>query len=182
MNLEPRGMGMITQKFRGKVRYSCKIIIYLLKLGVQILRIITVSMATRFFDPLGVVSIITILFKIFFQKLCEDGVSWDDPLTGELLTGRNQLISALQGTRFFVVRRCYLTDTAGMPKSARIAGFCDASAKAYAVVAYLRLKTETSVCVRFLSAKTCVSPLGGMTIPCLELSSALLLSKLIPGV
>ena len=40
--LEPSGMGVIERKFRGKVQYFCKIIIYLLKLGVRVFRIITV--------------------------------------------------------------------------------------------------------------------------------------------
>ena len=34
-----------------------------------------VSLATRFFDPLGVLSPITIRFKIFFQKLCQSKIS-----------------------------------------------------------------------------------------------------------
>ena len=55
-------------------------------------------------------------------------------------------------------------------------GFCDAA------VVYLRIEGETQVCVRFIAAKTHVAPLGGMTIPRLELLSALLLSKLIVNV
>ena len=42
--IEPRCMGVIKRKFRGKTQYFAKIIIYLLKLGVQIFRIITVLM------------------------------------------------------------------------------------------------------------------------------------------
>ena len=33
-----------------------------------------VSMTARFFDPLGIVSPVTVLFKMFFQRLCESGV------------------------------------------------------------------------------------------------------------
>ena len=47
---------------------------------------------------------------------------------------------------------------------------------------YLRIEGETQVCVRFIAAKTRVAPLGGMTIPRLELLSALFLSKLIVNV
>ncbi len=39
----------------------------------------------KFFDPLGVVAPITILFKIFAQKLCEARVGWDEALSGRLL-------------------------------------------------------------------------------------------------
>ena len=55
-----------------------------------------VSMATTFFNPLGVVQPVIILFKIFFQRLCEARVSWNDLLTGEVLTGWNPLIFALK--------------------------------------------------------------------------------------
>lgn len=141
-----------------------------------------VSMTARFFDPLGVVSPVTVLFKMFFQRLCEERVNWDTPLTGNLLREWNQLLSSLQGPEPLVIPRCYFSGTPDSLKSARLVGFCDASAKAYAAVVYLRLEGETQVCVRFIAAKTRVAPLGGMTIPRLELLSALLLSKLMVNV
>ena len=81
-----------------------------------------------------------------------------------------------------MIPRCYFSDVPDCPKSVRLVGFCDASAKAYAAVVYLRIEGETQVSVRFVAAKTRVAPLGGMTIPRLELLSALLLSKLIVSV
>lgn len=51
-----------------------------------------VSMATRFYDPLGVVSPVTILF--------------DEPLSGDLLAEWNGLVSALQGAKLIVIPRC----------------------------------------------------------------------------
>ena len=141
-----------------------------------------VSMTARFFDPLGVVSPVTILFKMFFQCLCEAGVGWDAPLTGDLLKEWKQLLSSLQGPESLVIPRCYFSDIPDCSKSVRLIGFCDASTKAYAAVVYLRIEGEAQVCVRFVAAKTRVAPLGGMMIPRLELLSALLLSKLIVGV
>ena len=141
-----------------------------------------VSMTARFFDPLGVVSPVTILFKMFFQCLCEAGVGWDAPLTGDLLKEWKQLLSSLQGPESLVIPRCYFSDIPDCSKSVRLIGFCDASTKSYAAVVYLRIEGEAQVCVRFIAAKTRVAPLGGMTIPRLELLSALLLSKLIVGV
>ena len=58
-------------------------------------------MTARFFDPLGVVSSVTILFKMFFQRLCEARVGWDAPLTEDLLREWDQLLSSLRGTRVF---------------------------------------------------------------------------------
>jgi hypothetical protein len=45
-----------------------------------------VSLATRFYDPLGIISPITVRFKQLFQKLCERKLDWDENLMGELLT------------------------------------------------------------------------------------------------
>ena len=115
---------------------------------------------------------------MFFQCLCK-AVGWYAPLTGDLLKEWNQLLSSLQGPESLVIPRCYFSDIPDCPKSVRLIGFCHASTKAYAGVVYLRIEGEAQVCVRFVAAKTRVAPLGGMTIPHLELLSALLLSKLI---
>ena len=58
-------------------------------------------------------------------------------------------------------------------------GFCDASAKAYRAVVFLRIVTTCASYVRFLSSKTRVVPLSEQTIPHLELLSAVVLSRLI---
>ncbi len=55
------------------------------------------------------------------------------------------------------------------PKAARLIGFCDASAKAYAAIVYLRVENENHVDVKFLAAKTRVTPVLGVTIPRLDL-------------
>ena len=54
-----------------------------------------VSIETKFFDPLGILTPLTVRFKLLFQHLCEAQVEWDEPLTGELLTEWNALKSDL---------------------------------------------------------------------------------------
>ena len=93
---------------------------------------------------------------MFFQRLCVDGVGWDDTLTEDLLEEWKGLLSALQGPESLAIPRCYFN---GPTKSVGLIGFCDASAKAYAAVVYLRLEDEEHVVVRFLAAKTRVGPL-----------------------
>ena len=63
-----------------------------------------------------------------------------------------------------------------------LCGFCDASLEAYAAVVYLLMETENGHSVRFLAAKTRVSPLRRQSIPRLELLSALLLSRLMRSI
>ena len=80
-----------------------------------------------------------------------------------------------------VVPRCVFGDAA-QPTSIQLVGFCDASTRAYAAVVYMWLRSETCVDVKFLASRTRVAPIGGTSVPRLELLSALLLSKLIASV
>ena len=44
-----------------------------------------VSLATRFFDPTGVITPLPIRIKLLLHQLCETKVGWDEPLEGKLL-------------------------------------------------------------------------------------------------
>ena len=43
-----------------------------------------VGTASRFKDPIGFVSPVTICFKVMFQDLCEAKLDWDDVIPPEL--------------------------------------------------------------------------------------------------
>lgn len=139
-----------------------------------------ISIATRFYDPLGVLSPITVRFKQLFQKLCEKQVEWDEPLTEELLIEWESLTSDLQHFTPLKLPRCY--PRAANDESLSLRGFCDASEKAYAAVVYLQAGEGIAMRTQFLCSKTRVAPVKKMTIPRLELLSALLLARLISTV
>ena len=142
-----------------------------------------ISLVGKFYDPLGLLSPIVTQFKIFLQELCEAKLDWDQPITGRLLEEWIQLSLSLQeGPQIFVLPRCYLDCVKEQVISYSLCGFCDSSLKAYAAVVYLLVKTSSGCYVRFIAAKTRVSPLKTQTIPRLELLSALLLSRLISSV
>ena len=67
---------------------------------------------------------------------------------------------------------------AGQP-TLQLIGFYDASQMAYAAVMYLRATIDNESTLTLLTAKTRVAPLKTVTIPRLELLSALLLARLI---
>ena len=81
-----------------------------------------VSIATRFFDPLGVVTPVTVLFKMFCQQLCEVKIGWDEPLTGSLLEKWDQLLLMLRSAEGIVIPRYLFCDIA-QPTSTRLFGF-----------------------------------------------------------
>lgn len=139
-----------------------------------------VGVTARIFDPLGVLSPVTIMFKMFFQRLCEEQVGWDEPLPTDLKMEWDRLSQAFNGpTTSMSIAHCYDTEEFNV---ARLVGFCDASSKAYAAVVYLRYESEHGARSTFVAAKTRVAPLGTTTIPRLELMSALLLARLITSV
>ncbi len=138
-----------------------------------------VSIASKFYDPIGFVSPITICFKMAFQELCEEKIDWDEPLSGSLLTRWRSMVARMQEARPIMLPRFYLHGVASVPESYSLQGFCDASTRAYAAVVYLLVETPTSRHVRFVAAKTRVAPTKPQTIPRLELLSALLLARLI---
>ena len=92
-----------------------------------------VALTARIFDPLGVLSPVTVRFKVFFQILCEEKIGWDDPFSTELLAEWSHLIKMMQGSTTISIPRCYNPWPFG---AAQLVGFCDASAKAYAAVVY----------------------------------------------
>uniref|UniRef100_A0A1X7V2N7 Uncharacterized protein n=1 Tax=Amphimedon queenslandica TaxID=400682 RepID=A0A1X7V2N7_AMPQE len=60
----------------------------------------------------------------------------------------------------------------------QLVGFCDASINAFAAVVYIRVVGEAPTSISILASKTRVVPLKTVTIPRLELLSALLLARL----
>jgi hypothetical protein len=138
-----------------------------------------IGLVGRFYDPLGFLAPIVVKFKMFFQELCGAKLEWDEPLSGGLLSRWNVLKSSLYETQPISIPRCYFAVISGPFVSHTLCGFCDASLKAYAGVVYLLSETESGPLVRFVAAKTRVSPLKEQTIPRLELLSALLLARLL---
>ena len=65
-----------------------------------------VGVGSKFYDPLGFISPVTIQFKMLFQELCLSKIHWDEPLSGELLSKWNSLVSNFQST-VMTIPRCY---------------------------------------------------------------------------
>lgn len=125
-----------------------------------------VSLVGRFYDLLGLLSLIVIQYKVFLQEMCAMKMDWDQSLSGNLLQKWHQLVSSLQEKQTFVTPRCYVNGTIdGGVISFQLCGFCNASCMAYGAVVYLLIETSTGRQVRFVASKTRVVPLKSQTIP-----------------
>lgn len=141
-----------------------------------------ISLASRIYDPMGIISPVTVQFKILAQTLCRAKLGWDEELSGELLQKWEELRNRMCAVKPITIPRCYLQRSSRCSTRFNLIGFCDASLQAYAAVIYLLMKGDSESYSCLVASKTRVAPLSKQTIPRLELISALLLSKLISQV
>jgi hypothetical protein len=137
-----------------------------------------ISIASKFYDPLGFISPIIVQMKLLFQSLCDSGIEWDAPITEELKSKWLKLVNDLQETKPMTLPRCYFVHIKEKVLARQLHGFCDASISAYAAVVYLVVTTTTRRYATFVTAKTRVAPSQKQTIPRLELLSAVILARL----
>ena len=138
-----------------------------------------VSVIGQIYDSLKFLSPVTIQFKKLMQKVCNAKLGWDQALQGELLKEWNKLVQDLEGSAQIAVHRCYFESGPDNRTSYCLYGFCDASSMAYAVVVYLVRENVGHKGSTFVTSKTRVVPLKSLTIPRLELLSAVLLARLV---
>ena len=79
-----------------------------------------IGFATRFYDPLGMMSPITVNFKMFFQELCKSKIDWDELLADDLLPVWKQLTSSILHAEPIVVPRCYFPSLSSVLFLARL--------------------------------------------------------------
>ncbi|UYV74002.1 hypothetical protein LAZ67_11001790 [Cordylochernes scorpioides] len=139
------------------------------------------SLIARIYDPLGWMAPLVIIFKIMLQKLWAKGCNWDERLpeciqrqwTG--IEGDINQLNKISIPRYIPCRNSFLT--------LELHGFCDSSEKAYAAVICVKFcKHDGSIDISLIASKTKVAPIKALSLPRLELCSALLLANLFVAV
>ena len=69
-----------------------------------------VGVVSRFYDPIGLLSPVIIVFKVFLQELTKAGMNWDEPLTNSCLERWKALVESLQRSPPITIPRFYLYD------------------------------------------------------------------------
>lgn len=135
------------------------------------------SEISRVFDPLGLISPVTVRAKILMQSLWREQLKWDDLIPPELISKYLSYRSELRELKDFRISRFLRLN--GQSNS-QLIGFCDASKYAYCAVVYSRsVDRESNMDCRLVCAKTRVAPVKEITIPKLELEAFVLLAKIV---
>ncbi|CAI6368824.1 unnamed protein product [Macrosiphum euphorbiae] len=129
------------------------------------------------YDPIGLISPVLILGKIFIQQLWGMKMSWDDIIPSELQARWIKFYNSLQSLHELAIPRKVINTA---DSKVTIHGFCDASQEAFGACIYLRSASPNGqVQVHLLASKSRVAPMKATTIPRLELCGAVLLSELL---
>ena len=66
-----------------------------------------ISLVSRIYDPLGLISPVIVRFKVLFQELCQAKLDWDEPFTESLKERWKLLLAGLQTFGALRVPRLY---------------------------------------------------------------------------
>jgi len=131
------------------------------------------------YDPLGFAAPFTLPAKALLQDLCRQNLGWDDPIPAEYLARWRKWLDELPKLEHLKVNRCFKPNDFGKVSSGQLHHFADASQHAYGAVTYLCVTNpEGDVHCSFIIGKSRLSPLKQLTIPRLELSAAVVATRL----
>ena len=136
----------------------------------------------KIFDPLGRISHIPSMLKVFIQKLFRLKLSWDEILPENLSNEWTAMMSELTKVHLIAVPRYYFGIIQSKPTKIELFGFCDASSIAFAALVYAKITSCGQSSIQLVCSKTRVTPLAKHSIPRLELLSCLILARLISTV
>ena len=137
------------------------------------------STIARIFDPLGLVGPVIAKAKMFLQSLWLLKIDWGDPLPEREVRDWSRFLTSLRTLVVEIPRSIFQPETVCI----ELHGFADASSKCFGAVVYAKTTTASSdILIRLVTSKSRCAPVKVVTIPRLELSAAVLLSKLMKRV
>ncbi|XP_011860315.1 PREDICTED: uncharacterized protein LOC105557632 [Vollenhovia emeryi] len=135
------------------------------------------SEISRLFDPLGLVGPVMTLAKVLMQELWTCRIGWDDAVPMRVHNSWLLIRSQLSALESIKINR--LVTKGSDAGKISLHGFCDASEQAYGACIYIVYRgTNNENSTALICSKFRVAPLKTLSLPRLELSGALLLTRL----
>ena len=137
------------------------------------------SMTSSLYDPLGLVSPVSLIPKLIMQNLCRLKYDWDDEVPETISQKWTQWAQKLDCLANLKIKRCIKPDGLAEEYVAELHHFADASEYAYGAASYLKIYDihGNSAC-SLLMGKSRLAPIKPLTIPRLELSAAVVAVRL----
>ena len=132
------------------------------------------QISSKTYDPLGLLSPVTIRAKLLIQELWQQKLEWDEPLPLTLKTKWHSIAEDIQEASKNTLPRCFFSEYVSPTSTTYLHVFADSSLKAYGAVAYVSHGHQSSL----VMAKSRVAPLKELTLPQLELMAALIGARL----
>ena len=131
--------------------------------------------SSKVFDPIGILSPVTVRAKILIQKLWQQDIDWDEPLNKAAEEEWLSIAADIQDAiNLLSITRRYFHALNLSGQTVKLHVFADASPRAYGAVAFICGDDQVS----FVMAKSRVAPLKQLSLPRLELMAALTAARL----
>ena len=132
------------------------------------------------YDPSGLLAPFFLTGKQILQDLCKNQTDWDEPIPDIFRTRWEKWSAELHTLAQLKILRCYKPDHFGEPKSIELHSFSDASIGGYGQCSYVRMVSDQQkVHCSLVMAKSRVTPLKPVTVPRLELTAAVVSTKIV---
>ena len=137
-------------------------------------RVILSRAAAISYDPLGILSPVTVRAKMIVQRCWGPHTDWDSPVSGEITEEWKTFEKELKGSPILRIPR-----HVGGKGEIAIFGFSDASVKAFAATVYVRVAfTDGYIKTSLLISRSRLAPIKKVSVPRLELCGLKLLGEL----
>ena len=137
------------------------------------------SEVSQIYDPIGFLAPVVLRGRQIMQECCILRLNWDDDLPDELASRWIKWRDDLYQLETLSVTRCFKPENFGEVSVVQLHTFSDASTTGYGVCSFLRLVNgHGQVHCVLVSAKARVTPLKQISIPRLELTAAVLSTKI----